>query len=246
MAGVGLAIAGLAISGASAGMGFAQASKARKLAAQENKKADRLMQEARDKAEKNIYEGLSVPMEAYNREFRENTAQQMQNVQSLQEAGGRTLAAGIGKVAGQGTMSNQDISVRLGQAVYDNEKMKADASQDVNQQLIKMDVGQSSSARRAAADLKTEAAQATSGAIESVGSAVSYGAALAPLFPSKKDAKGNKLTGQELIDAKAAAAAAVGNTLQAGGLIPGIKKPLQYTGCGPSKQEPCDGTNANP
>ena len=56
MAGVGLAIAGLAISGASAGMGFAQASKARKLAAQENKKADRLMQEARDKAEKNIYE----------------------------------------------------------------------------------------------------------------------------------------------------------------------------------------------
>ena len=38
MAGVGLAIAGLAVSAGSAGMGFAQASKARKLASQENQK----------------------------------------------------------------------------------------------------------------------------------------------------------------------------------------------------------------
>jgi len=199
MAGVGIAIAGLAISGVSAGMGFAQAAKAKKLAAQENQKAERLMNEARAKAEKNIYEGLQVPMEGFNREFRENTAQQMQNVQSLQEAGGRTLAAGIGKVAGQGQIANQDISGRLGMALYENEKMKADAAQDVNQQLIEMDVGQSSSARRAAADLKTEAAQASKGAVSSLGSALSYGAALTPLFNNDKGKVKEILEAQNLI-----------------------------------------------
>ena len=200
MAGIGIAIAGLAVSGASAGMGFAQASKARKLAAQENQKAERLMNEARAKAEKNVYEGLQIPMEAYNREFRENTAQQMQNVQSLQEAGGRTLAAGIGKVAGQGQQGNAEIQGRLGQALYDNDKMKADGAQDVNQQLIQMDVGQSSSATRKAADLKTEAAQATQGAISSVGSALSYGTAVAaPLFPNNASTTADILKQQNLV-----------------------------------------------
>ena len=237
MAGIGIAIAGLAVSGASAGMGFAQASKARKLAAQENQKAERLMNEARAKAEKNVYEGLQIPMEAYNREFRENTAQQMQNVQSLQEAGGRTLAAGIGKVAGQGQQGNAEIQGRLGQALYDNDKMKADGAQDVNQQLIQMDVGQSSSATRKAADLKTEAAQATQGAISSVGSAASYAASLAPLFGSGKDAAGNKLTGDALKDSKAKAKELVGDTLVASGEIPGKYNSLQWTGCGISGYE---------
>lgn len=58
-----------------------------------------------------------MPTEAYQRQFREGTAQQMQAVSALQEADPRMLAAGIGKVqavAGeQAAVTREDLSAEL-------------------------------------------------------------------------------------------------------------------------------------
>ena len=52
-------------------MSFGQSAKASKQAADAQKKADRLMAEARKNAQKDVYAKLQVPLDAFNEQYRQ-------------------------------------------------------------------------------------------------------------------------------------------------------------------------------
>ena len=87
---------------AGAGLSFGQAAKQRKRQEKAERESQALMQQARDRMQTRFFEQLQLPTEAYERQFRENTAQQQQALQALRESDPRTLAAGVGKVAAAG------------------------------------------------------------------------------------------------------------------------------------------------
>ena len=63
------------------------------------RKSDKLMKEARERAETNFYQGLNVRMDAFGEQYRQNLANQTQQIEALQDADPRLLAIGIGKAA---------------------------------------------------------------------------------------------------------------------------------------------------
>jgi len=161
----GLAIASTAMGAVGLIGGLSGAAKQRKAAAKAEKESIKLMAENKLLAEKKFFEKVNVPLGAYERQFRENTAQQMQNVQALQEAGGRTLAAGVGKVSGQGVQANQVVTDKMAQALYENDIMKAEESRAVNNDIIDINVGAARDASMRARDARSLAGQSGQQAI---------------------------------------------------------------------------------
>jgi hypothetical protein len=107
------------------GMSLVEASKQKDLQRSAQRAAEQASAEQKRIQSQNFFEALQVPTEAYEREFREGTAQQMQAVSALQEADPRMLAAGIGKV--QAVASEQAAKTRedLAAELFDLEKLQA-------------------------------------------------------------------------------------------------------------------------
>ena len=80
------------------GMSLVEASKQKDLQRSAQRAAEQASAEQKRIQGQNFFEALQVPTEAYQRQFREGTAQQMQAVSALQEGDPRMLAGGIGKV----------------------------------------------------------------------------------------------------------------------------------------------------
>ena len=189
MAAVTSAVVGVASGVFGATQSFKQAADAKSAqgkAAQESKK---LMAEAKLMAEKNYFEGLNVPMGAYERQREENLVSGQQAVQALQEGDQRGLAGGVGQVNQAQSVASEGLRNDLGQALYDNEKMKADERKSINQDLIAANVGE-------AKDLRSEAdyqaklqKQATMSGFDSALGAVGSAASLVPLYGKNKAAK---------------------------------------------------------
>ena len=150
-------------------MSFAQAGKARRQAEDAQRKSEKLMREARDRATKNVYDKLQVPLDAFGEQYRQGLATQTQQVEALQEGDARGLAAGIGKVGATAAAAQEQTRIGMQDSLYDLAKIKADAEEDVKQQEIKMDVGRASSLERKAADLEKVRAAAVAKGISSVG-----------------------------------------------------------------------------
>ena len=94
-------------------MSFNQSKQAAAAAADAQRKSDKLMKEARERAETNFYEGLNVRMDAFGEQYRQNLANQTQQIEALQDADPRLLAAGIGKVAGAGTEAAEKGNIQI-------------------------------------------------------------------------------------------------------------------------------------
>lgn len=80
------------------GMSLVEASKQKDLQRSAQRAAEQASAEQKRIQGQNFFEALQVPTEAYQRQFREGTAQQMQAVSALQEGDSRALAGGIGRV----------------------------------------------------------------------------------------------------------------------------------------------------
>ena len=76
------------------GMGLAQASKQKELQRAADREVEKAAAEQKRLLGQNFFEALQVPMQAYDREFRETTAQQQQAVSALQEGDPRLLLGG--------------------------------------------------------------------------------------------------------------------------------------------------------
>jgi len=170
-----IALGGAAVGG---GMNLIQAGKARDAQRKADKAAGRLMADAKSKIEKNYYEGLKIPTEAYDQAYEANAQAQRESVEALQQADSRTLAAGVGRVGALSNENTQKIRAQQAQEMFELDKFKRGAEEDMTQQLAQMDVAmaQDQAARAAQADeqvgmLQAGAANAFIGGITSAAQA---------------------------------------------------------------------------
>ncbi len=191
MSGLALGITSAAIGLGSVGIGLGNAGKARRAAAKAERESKQLMKEAERKAEANFYEGLNVPLDAFNKQFEEQLQQQQQGLQALQEGDPRNLAAGVGRVGALAANQGEKTRIAMGEALYQNDKMKADAKQNVNQQLIDINVGSAADQSMMARDARRAESQGMQQAVEGLGAVAGAASDLVPTFgKSKADRKG--------------------------------------------------------
>tara|TARA_R100000654_G_scaffold14651_2_gene31572 strand:- start:611 stop:1450 length:840 start_codon:yes stop_codon:yes gene_type:complete len=170
-----------------AGMSFGQAAKQRKAQEKAERESQALMQQARDRMQTRFFEQLRLPTEAYERQFRENTAQQKQALQALQESDPRTLAAGVGKVAAAGVAGNQALQEQMSRELFELQKLKADEQRAINEELVGMDVGEAASQNLMARDANAAANQALQSGVLGVGQATKTASGLIKDFTMNKD-----------------------------------------------------------
>ena len=167
---------------AAMGMSFKQASDAAEMEAEGLAATDKLMEEAKKKAEIDYAQTLNVPLSAFGKEFDQNTANQNAIVQSLQEGDARNLAAGVGRVNVATTDANEDTRNALGDKMYELDKIQAESKQTINTDQKNMLVGAAADKAqmsRDAAEAKTSAMQ---GAFQGLGQVAGAVNSLTPLF----------------------------------------------------------------
>jgi hypothetical protein len=187
MAGIILGSVAAATSLAGGYLSFSQAAKQKKAQEKAQRESQALMQQARDRMQTQFYEQLQVPTEAYERQFRESTAQQKQALQALQESDPRTLAAGVGKVGAVGVAENQKIREDMADRLFNLQQLKADEQRLINQELVGMDVGEAASQNLMARDASYGVTQGIQGGLTGIGGAVSAADSLVPLFSMSKE-----------------------------------------------------------
>ena len=173
-----IALGGAAIGGAT---NLVQAAAARDRQRDADRQAGRLLAEARAKIEKDFYEGLKLPTEAYDQAYEANAQAQRESVEALQQADARTLAAGVGRVGALANENTQKIRAQQAQEMFELDKLKAEGKENMTQQLAAMDVAaaQDQAARAAQADEQVGMLQA--GAAQSIIGGITAAAEAQPL-----------------------------------------------------------------
>ena len=190
MAVVTTAVVGIASAAATAIQSFEAAAAAKQAQNTADRAAKKAMAEAKQKAEKDSFAGISVPLDAYEAEFEQNLA-------ALQEGDARSLAAGVGRVGAQGQAGAEGSRIAMGEEISDLNVMKAESKDAINQQLIQMDVAHAKESNLRNRDAEAARAQAIGSGISAVGSGLTAAASLAPLYgQSKFDKRGSKLAEQ--------------------------------------------------
>ena len=191
----GIASAGVGIAGA--GISFGQAAKQRKRASQAAADSARVMQQARNRMQVNTLEELRVPLEAYERGFKANTAQQRQALDSLQGADARSLAAGIGKVGALGTASNEAMRIAMGEDLYKLNKAKAEEEGKIKEELVRMDTGQAADFAKKSQDEQAAATQSVTGGVQALTSGLAALGSSLPLYAkTQADSRATNLAGK--------------------------------------------------
>ncbi len=126
---IGLAIAGLALSALGTGASFAESARQARRQKEAEDAADAAVAKQKSLYSRDIYGGLQVPLEAYDRTFRESTAQQMQALQALSEADARTLAAGVGRVGMAANERDTRTRESMARDIYNLDFAKAAAEE---------------------------------------------------------------------------------------------------------------------
>ena len=196
-----IALGGAAVGG---GMNLVQAAAARDAQQKADKAAGKLMSEAKRKLEKDFYEGLKIPDDAYEDAYAANIQTNQQNIEALQQADSRTLAAGVGKVGMAANQNTETIRAQQAKEYFALEKLKAQNKDDMNQQLASMDVAgaQDKAARAAQADEQVGMLQ--SGAASAVIGGITAATEAQALYPKQQGTEtgagvtlANKLTNND-------------------------------------------------
>jgi len=179
-------------------MSFGQSAKASKQAADAQKKADRLMAEARKNAQKDVYAKLQVPLDAFNEQYRQTNQAATAGIQALQEGDSRTLAAGIGQISGAVNEATEKTRIDKAEALFGLEKDKATSQENIKQQLIAMDSGAAKDAEMKAADQEKIAASSLQQGISQVGKGAVGVAGMTTSLFGKGQGEDGKLSPEEL------------------------------------------------
>lgn len=177
-----IALGGSVIGG---GMNLAQAAKARSRQRSADTEAGRLMAEAKSKLEKDFYEGLSIPMEAYDQAQEANIQQQRQSIEALQQADSRSLAAGVGKVNMAASENTEKVRAAQAAEMFALDKMKAGNKDDMNQQLAAMDVAGAQDQEKRAAQADEQAGMMQQSAVNSITSGITSAAESQALYKKR-------------------------------------------------------------
>lgn len=191
-----LGVLGAATGLFSFGMGIANSIKQKDAESRARFKSEKMMAEANAIATKNFSEEVQIPLTPYELQFRANAALTQQSLTALQEGSSRTLAAGVGKVGGAQVATNEKTKSAMEQALYENDLMKAQAAQKINNDLVDIEVGGAADQSMMARDAATRQGSAIASAAGGLNAAAKAGNALIPLYQkNRKDRLGNKVTG---------------------------------------------------
>ena len=183
MAAVTTMVVGVGGAVASAVMSFDQAAKQSELAERAERTANKARKDARQKLEKDFYEGLTVPMDAYEEEFEQQLAGQQTAIEALQEGDARNLAAGVGRVGALQNQAREKTRIDMGQDLFALDKLKADAKTDLNQQLASMDLSFAKQQNQMRRDAEAARAQAIQSGVSSIQSGLTSAAEGISLYP---------------------------------------------------------------
>ena len=192
------AVIGIAAGGASAAQGFMSSKNAKVAAENAREAADKMMADARRRAEVDNYANLSLPLDSYEAQLENNLAADKQAVEALQEGDARALAAGVGRVGAQQAAESDATRIAMGDEMFDINKMKADSKENIKQQMVAMDVGGAKMQDQIAYEEEQRRAAGMQQGFAGIGQVASGVGDLAPLYGKST---GDKRAGKMMDDA---------------------------------------------
>jgi len=133
--------------------------------------AEQAVAEAKRLQETNFLGAVQVPMEAYNQALNQSTANQMQALSALQEAGPRELAGGVGRVNAVANDQVNDINNQVANSLYNLSVAQANEQGQTNDAMSRLNLSQAEGAQKAAMAAQLAKIQLQQGALNSFGSA---------------------------------------------------------------------------
>lgn len=189
MAATTAAVVGIATGIAGAGMSFSEASKQRKAATTARIEADKAIQEARRRAEENVYKALSLSKDPYNRAREAALVQGAQAVEA-----GIESERGVGATAGRVQMAQnelqRDIANEQTQQIQGLNMAVAQEDARLKDYAANISMAEAAGAQQAMRDAEERRAAAVTQGVQALGStAAAVGQAL-PLYYKSQGAKG--------------------------------------------------------
>jgi len=198
------AVIGIAAGGASAVQGFMSSKNAKVAADDARIAADKMMADARRRAEVDNYEALSLPLDAYEAQLNNNLAADKQAIEALQEGDARALAAGVGRVGAQQAAETDATRIAMGDEMFNINKMKADSKENIKQQQIAMDVGEAKMKDQIAYEEEQRRAAGLTAGFAGIGQVATGVGELAPLYgKSTGDRRAGKMMDDPAMKMKA-------------------------------------------
>jgi len=182
-----MAIVGTGLSAATTGASFAQAAKQRDLERKAEYEAKKSMEDARRALEKNYYEGIAIPKEAYeiSAEILKSTSQL--GIEAAKEGDPRQLASTVSRIQQQGLAAAQQLGAQMEQAMYGLDIKQAQAASEARDKGIILDLAEVEGAQEAAALAEQRRASALQQGLQGL-TATAAGALQLPGLYRKTDA----------------------------------------------------------
>ncbi len=189
MAGLGFAIAGLALSAIGTGASFAQAGASRRQQRDAESKAEMMMRQARKRLDINYMEQLSIKKEPYELQREALLQQGATALAAAQEGSQRGVAATAGRLQQAQTQAQGQVRTQMGQELQSIEKAVAEEDARLRDLNVQLDLGEIQGAQQAAADAEAKAAAQTAAGIQGAVSTVQQGIQMIPLYGQNTDAQ---------------------------------------------------------
>ena len=149
MAGVGFAIAGLALSAIGTGASFAQAGASRRQQRDAESKAEMIMRQARKKLDINYMEQLSIKKEPYELQREALLQQGATALAAAQEGSQRGVAATAGRLQQAQTQAQGQVRTQMGQELQGIERAIAEEDARLRDLNVQLDLGEIQGAQQA-------------------------------------------------------------------------------------------------
>lgn len=180
---------GLAVTAATTGKSFAQASKQKKLQEKAEREADKQMAEAKSQLDLNFYEGLAIQKEPYEleREAILSTAANIVQAGREGEQRGAGVTAGRTFLAAQGAQA--DVSSRMGQEMAGLEKLAAAEESRLAGKKYDLALSEVQGSQLAARDAMEASNVAKQQAMQGVGNIIQQGLQFIPEYQKSGGAR---------------------------------------------------------
>lgn len=188
MAATTAAVIGATTALAGAGMSFSEASKQRKAATTARIEADKAIQEARRRAEENVYKALSLSKDPYQRAREAALVQGAQAIEAGKESE-RGVAATAGRVQMAQNEMQRDIAGEQTQQIQDLNKVVATEDARLKDYAANISMAEAAGAQQAMRDAEERRAASIAQGVQGLSSAASSIGQAIPLYQKSQGAK---------------------------------------------------------
>tara|TARA_R110002095_G_scaffold139813_1_gene121503 strand:- start:981 stop:2066 length:1086 start_codon:yes stop_codon:yes gene_type:complete len=188
------AITTIAIGLGSAGLSFAQASKAAEDNRKANRQAAKEMAKLKDRAAVKFTDKLSLNTDLYEQQFEQNLQVNADLVNAAREAGPREVAALAGRIGASQTAANEAVRLSQTDRLQEIETLQMGEQSEINQQLLAIETAQLQDKSARDAQTRQVVAGATMSGINSLTNMATTLAKSTPENPLSKDKKALKNT----------------------------------------------------